>query len=269
MKSTDLPLIDTQSSFDHRKIAIKRVGIKNLRYPIQIRDKNHHALQSTIATVLLAVDLPAHQKGTHMSRFVEALRSHSPILHVENIYDIPILLKSRLQSSSAHVELEFPFFLEKKAPVTHSSGLLDYTVRLSATLFGEERDFMLTVIVPITTLCPCSKAISAQGAHSQRGLVTCSARFEPPIWIEDLIQMVEKSASCELYSLLKRPDEKAVTEYAYTHPVFVEDLVRNIATLAERNSKIIWYRIEAENFESIHNHNAYALVEGGVGKQYP
>jgi len=263
MKSIDPPLIDTQSSLDYRKIAIKRVGIKNLRYPIQIRDKQHHALQSTIATVLLAVDLPAHHKGTHMSRFIEALRSHGSILHVENVYDIPILLRRKLRSFSAHMELEFPFFLEKKAPVTHSSGIIDYTVRLSVALVGEERDFTLTVIVPITTLCPCSKAISTHGAHSQRGRVTCSARFERPVWIEDLIRMVEKSASCELYSLLKRPDEKAVTERAYTHPVFVEDLVRNIAVLAEENPKIIWYRVEAENFESIHNHNAYALVEGG------
>ncbi|ALJ56973.1 GTP cyclohydrolase FolE2 [Candidatus Xiphinematobacter sp. Idaho Grape] len=261
MKSIDYSLIDTQSSLDHRKIAIKRVGIKNLRYPVQIRDKQRHTLQSTIATVLLTVDLPAHRRGTHMSRFIEALHSHSSILHVENIYDIPIQLQRKLQSFGAHMELEFPFFLEKKAPVTHSSGLIDYTVRLGVTLVGEERDFMLTVVVPITTLCPCSKAISIQGAHSQRGQVACSARFERPMWIEDLIRMVEKSASCELYSLLKRPDEKAVTEHAYTHPVFVEDLVRNIAILAEENSKIVWYRIEAENFESIHNHNAYALVE--------
>src|SRR5437762_11198508 len=148
MKSIDYPLIDTQSSLDHRKIAIKRVGIKNLRYPIQIRDKQRHTLQSTIATVLLTVDLPAHRKGTHMSRFIEALHSYSSILHVENIYDIPIQLQRRLQSFSAYMELEFPFFLEKKAPVTHSSGLIDYTVRLGVTLVGEERDFMLTVVVP-------------------------------------------------------------------------------------------------------------------------
>lgn len=263
MKSIDPLLIDTQSLPDFRKIAIKQVGVKNLRYPIQIQDKQHHVLQNTIATVLLTVDLPACHKGTHMSRFIEALHAHGSILHVKNIHNILVQLKRRLHSYSAHVEFEFPFFLEKNAPVTRSRGVIDYTVRISASLTGEKIDCVLTVIVPVTTLCPCSKAISTQGAHSQRGQVVCSARFDQPIWIEDLIRMVENSASCEVYSVLKRPDEKAVTEHAYTHPVFVEDLVRNIAVLAEENPEITWYRIEAENFESIHNHNAYALIEGG------
>ncbi len=261
MTSIDQKLADTQNLPDDRKIAIDRVGVKNLRYPIQIRDKEEDTLQSTVATVLLTVDLPEHYKGTHMSRFIEALHSHGPVIHIENIRDILVQLKERLHSHNAHVEFEFPFFLEKKAPVTHARGLVDYTVRLSATLTGNQLDFILTVIVPVTTLCPCSKAISSQGAHNQRGQVTCSVRFGKPIWIEDLIRMVEDSASCELYSLLKRPDEKAVTERAYEHPVFVEDLVRNVALRAEANPEITWYRVEAENFESIHNHNAYAFVE--------
>jgi GTP cyclohydrolase I len=159
------------------------------------------------------------------------------------------------------VDFEFPFFIEKAAPVTGKPGLVDYNVRFSATLQRGVFDFVTTVIVPVATLCPCSKAISERGAHNQRGQVTFSIRSSAPIWVEDLIQLVERSASCELYSVLKRPDEKAVTERAYDNPVFVEDLVRNVAVHANRETTILWYRVEAENFESIHNHNAYALIE--------
>lgn len=253
-------LTDTQNEPDHRKIAIDRVGVKELRYPIQIRDKAH-SLQSTVAKVALTVDLPHHYKGTHMSRFVEVLNEHGPILHVDNIRDILAALRKRLHAENAHVDFEFPFFLEKKAPATGAVGLMDYTVRFSATLNGEGSDFVLTVIVPVTTLCPCSKAISRYGAHNQRGHVTFAVRFHKPIWIEDLIQLVEASASSELYSLLKRPDEKIVTERAFENPVFVEDLVRNVAARANCEANIRWYRVEAENFESIHNHNAYAMLE--------
>jgi len=255
-----VPLIDTQNEPDHRKIAIDRVGVKDLRYPIQIRDK-HHSVQHTIATVQLTVDLPHHYKGTHMSRFVEVLNSHGPILHVENIGEILEELSDRLDSQNSHVDFEFPFFLEKQAPATRAVGMMDYNVRFSATRANGEIDFIVTVIVPVTTLCPCSKAIAAYGAHNQRGQVTFAVRFKQSIWIEDLIHLVEQSASSELYSLLKRPDEKAVTERAYDNPVFVEDLVRNIAARSEQQPNIVWYRVEAENFESIHNHNAYALVE--------
>ena len=229
-------LKDTQSEIDHRKIAIDRVGVKNLRYPITVLDKAHRT-QNTIATVALTVDLPHHYKGTHMSRFIEALNEYGPVFHIEKI--------------------------QKKAPVTGSVGLMDYTVRFSAGLQKGELDFVLTVIVPVTTLCPCSKAISASGAHNQRSQATYSVRFKQPIWIEDLIRLVESCASSELYSLLKRPDEKAVTERAYHNPVFVEDLVRNIAARSNAEENITWYRVEAENFESIHNHNAYALIEKG------
>jgi GTP cyclohydrolase I len=253
-------LHDTQSQPDFRRIPIDRVGVKNLRYPIQVRDKAR-ATQSTVATAALTVDLPHHYKGTHMSRFIEVLNEHGPVLHVENIEAILRDLRRRLDSEKAHVAFEFPFFLEKPAPVTGAVGLMDYVVRFEATLEGRAIDFVLTVIVPVTTLCPCSKAISAHGAHNQRGRVTFSIRSKKPIWIEDLVRLVESSASCELFSLLKRPDEKAVTERAYANPVFVEDLVRNIAARCNRERNITWYRIEAENFESIHNHNAYALVE--------
>jgi GTP cyclohydrolase I len=255
-------LKDTQSEADFRKIAIDRVGVKNLHYPIELRDKAHET-QNTIATVALTVDLPHHYKGTHMSRFIEVLNEHGRVLHVDKIKTIAQQLLNRLNAQQAHVDFEFPFFLDKKAPVTGAVGLMDYAARFNATLQKGEFDFVLTVIVPVTTLCPCSKAISAHGAHNQRGQVTFSVRYRRPIWIEDLIRLVESCASSELYSLLKRPDEKAVTERAYENPVFVEDLVRNIAARCNHEPNITWYRVEAENFESIHNHNAYALIEKG------
>jgi GTP cyclohydrolase IB len=257
-------LKDTQSEPDFRQVAIDRVGVKNLRYPMQIRDKAH-AIQHTIANVSLTVDLPHQHKGTHMSRFVEVLNEFGPELHVDNLQQLVEGLRERLHSESAHAEFEFPFFLEKKAPVTGAVGMMDYTARFTASRENERTDFVVTVIVPVTTLCPCSKAISTHGAHNQRGRVTYAVRFRRPIWIEDLIQLVESSASSELYSLLKRPDEKAVTERAFENPVFVEDLVRNIAVRSDDEPDILWYRVEAENFESIHNHNAYALVESRRG----
>lgn len=253
-------LKDTQSEPDYRRIAIDRVGVKNLRYPIQVRDKAC-SMQSTVAQVTLTVDLPHQYKGTHMSRFVEALNEHGPVIHIDNIRDILVRLREKLHSEKAHLEFEFPFFLEKKAPVTGAVGMMDYAVKFCATADGDQSDFVATVVVPVTTLCPCSKAISQHGAHNQRGQVTYSVRFKRQIWVEDLIQLVESCASCELYSLLKRPDEKAVTERAYENPVFVEDLVRNVAARSDREPDIRWYRVEAENFESIHNHNAYAVVE--------
>jgi GTP cyclohydrolase I len=253
-------LKDTQNEPDSRRIAIDRVGVKNLRYPIVVRDKAHSE-QHTIANVMLTVDLPHEFKGTHMSRFVEVLNEFGPVLHVDNIRQLLQDLLKRLDSRTAQLDFEFPFFLEKKAPVTGAVGLMDYNVRFSATCEGDRIDFVVTVVVPVTTLCPCSKAISLHGAHNQRGQVTYSIRFARPIWIEDLVQLVESCASSELYSLLKRPDEKAVTERAYENPVFVEDLVRNVAVLSEAEPDILWYKVEAENFESIHNHNAYASVE--------
>ncbi|MFY9988572.1 MAG: GTP cyclohydrolase FolE2 [Chthoniobacterales bacterium] len=255
-------LVDTQSLPDHREVRIDRVGVTDVRFPIVVRDKAHSS-QHTIARVALTVDLPHHFKGTHMSRFIEVLNEHGSVVHVDNIKEILHHLQQRLDAQQAHVEFEFPFFMEKSAPVTGSVGLMDYNVRFTATASRKESDLLLTVIVPVTTLCPCSKAISKYGAHNQRGQVTFSIRSSRLVWIEELIQLVESSASAELYSLLKRPDEKALTERAYEHPVFVEDLVRNIAIKANADSRIIWYRIEAENYESIHNHNAYAMIEKG------
>ena len=254
-------LTDTQNERDDRNLPIDRVGVKSLRFPVEVRERNGE-VQRTVATVALAVDLPHHYKGTHMSRFVEVLNSHGSCLDVRSMAALPQELLERLDARRAHVEFEFPFFRSKAAPVTGKVGLMDYQARFSVEAQREgEVDFVLTVLVPVTTLCPCSKAISSRGAHNQRGLVTYSIRFSQPVWIEDAIELVERSASSELYSLLKRPDEKAVTERAYDHPVFVEDLVRNIASRSDAYESIRWYRVEAENFESIHNHNAYAIIE--------
>lgn len=255
-------LKDTQSEIDTRNISIDRVGVKGLRFPIQIQDKQNR-IQSTVATVSLAVDLPKEFKGTHMSRFVEVLHQHGPLLDVHTAVAIPRELLTRLSAGRSHVEMEFPFFRAKKAPVTDSEGLMDYLVRFEMEATADKLDdFKLTVSVPVTTLCPCSKAMSDYGAHNQRGIVTYSVRFAAkPIWIEDLIDLVESCASCSLYSVLKRPDEKWVTEKAYENPVFVEDLVRNVAVKTQSHSAFSWYRVEAENFESIHNHQAYAVIE--------
>ena len=266
---SSLELHDMQSETDSRQLAIDRVGVKNLCYPIQIRDRHEEGheehLQSTIATIQLTVDLPHHFKGTHMSRFVEVLNSHGPVLHIFNIRTILEELIAKLHAEEAHADFEFPFFLEKKAPISKARSLINYRVRFSATLSKQKEknlfDFVVTVIVPVTTLCPCSKAISTSSAHNQRGEVTFSLRCQKAMWIEEMIRCVENAASCELYTLLKRPDEKFVTEQAYANPVFVEDLVRNIALRCEQDKNILWYRVEAENFESIHNHNAYALIE--------
>jgi GTP cyclohydrolase I len=254
------PLHDVQSGRDHRELRIDKVGVRGLRFPIRIRDKAL-AVQNTVATIGMFVDLPKEFKGTHMSRFIEVLNAHGSVVHVENIEEILFAMQRKLNANAAHLEMEFPFFLTKQAPVTGMDGVMDYTARFDATAVGKEIDFVLTVVTPVTTLCPCSKAISRHGAHNQRGHCTVATRSRKPIWIEDIIALVESSASSELYSLLKRQDERAVTERAYENPVFVEDLVRNAALKLNAHADVTWYRVEAENFESIHNHNAYACIE--------
>ena len=255
-------LADTQNQKDDRNLAIDRVGVKALRYPMSIKDKDG-SIQNTVATLALAVDLPKEFKGTHMSRFVEALNANQEPLEVSTIVSLPQTLLERLPSQRAHVNLRFPFFRSKPAPVTGKAGLLDYEVEFDVeTTRDNKTDLTLTVYVPVTTLCPCSKAISQYGAHNQRGTVTLAVKMKSPVWIEDLIELVETSASAQLYSLLKREDEKFVTEQAYENPVFVEDLVRNVASKVHAHSEITSFRVEAENYESIHNHNAYAVIEG-------
>jgi GTP cyclohydrolase I len=255
-------LQDKQSEPDHRELRIDKVGVRGLRFPIQVQDKER-VLQNTVATIGMYVDLPKEFKGTHMSRFVEVLNAHGNVVHVENITDILYAMQQKLHSHTAHLEMEFPYFLMKRAPVSGREGLMDYTARFDATACGKEIDFVLGVQVGVTTVCPCSKAISRYGAHNQRGVVTVQIRSRKAIWIEDLIALVEGSASSELFSLLKRQDEKAVTERAYENPVFVEDLVRNVAMKLNAHADVTWYKVEAENYESIHNHNAYACIEKG------
>ena len=255
-------LHDKQSERDHRDLRIDKVGVRGLQFPIQIRDKER-ALQNTVATIGMYVDLPKEFKGTHMSRFIEVLNAHGNVVHVENITEILHAMQEKLKAATAHLEMEFPFFLVKRAPVSKMESVMNYTARFDATACGKEIDFVLTVMAAVTTLCPCSKAISKYGAHNQRGNVTVQIRSRQAIWIEDLIALVESSASSELYSLLKRQDEKAVTERAYENPVFVEDLVRNVALKLNAHPDVTWYKVEAENQESIHNHNAYACIEKG------
>jgi GTP cyclohydrolase IB len=252
-------LHDKQSEPDFRELRIDKVGVRGLRFPIQVRDKTR-VVQNTVATIGMFVDLPKQFKGTHMSRFLEVLNAHGNIIHVENIREILHAMQLKFQAATSHLEIEFPYFMVKQAPVSRRESLMDYVARFDAAACGNEIDFVLTVKTMVTTLCPCSKAISIHGAHNQRGEVTVQIRSRKPVWIEDVIEIVESSGSSELYALLKRQDEKAVTERAYENPVFVEDLVRNVALRLNAHPYITWYQVEAENFESIHNHNAYACI---------
>src|SRR5882672_728506 len=255
-------LHDKQSERDHRQLRIDKVGIRGMRFPIQVRDKER-AVQNTVATIGMFVDLPKEFKVTHMSRFVEVLNAHGSIVHVENIEDILHAMQRKFQAATSHLEMEFPYFMVKRAPVSGLASVMDYVARFDATASNKDIDFVLTVKAMVTTLCPCSKAIAAYGAHNQRGEVTVQIRSRKAVWIEDLIAIIESSASSELFALLKRQDEKAVTERAYENPVFVEDLVRNVAVKLNAHPDVTWYKAEAENHESIHNHNAYACIEKG------
>ncbi len=251
---------DVQNTPDVRHLAIDKVGIKSIRHPVKVKDKTG-GVQHTVAMFNMYVHLPHNFKGTHMSRFVEILNMNEREISVENFESILREMVKRLEAQSGHIEMTFPYFINKAAPVSGVTSLLDYEV----TFVGEIRngDYCITVkvLVPVTSLCPCSKKISNYGAHNQRSHVTITARINQFIWIEDLIRMVETEASSELYGLLKRPDEKYVTEHAYDNPKFVEDMVRDVATRLNDEARIDAYVVESENFESIHNHSAYALIE--------
>jgi len=255
------PLVipDVQGSEDKRKLAIDKVGIKAIRHPIQIKERSG-GVQHTIATFNMYVNLPHNFKGTHMSRFVEILHGEREI-SVESFRAMLEKMTHRLEADAGHIEMSFPFFVMKKAPVSGVESLMDYR----ASLIGEQNDgkteTWIRVVVPVTSLCPCSKRISEYGAHNQRSHVTIKAKLRKHIWIEELIGVAESEASCELYGILKRPDEKYVTERAYDNPKFVEDLVRDVARRLNDEDRISAYVVEAENFESIHNHSAYALIE--------
>jgi GTP cyclohydrolase I len=251
---------DVQGSPDSRRLAINKVGIKGMRYPIRVADKSA-GVQHTVASFNMYVFLPHHFKGTHMSRFVEILNSYEREISVESFDTMLKQMVEKLEADSGHIEMTFPYFINKAAPVSGVQSLMDYEV----TFIGEIRDgeYLHTtrVVVPVTSLCPCSKKISDYGAHNQRSHVTIGVRTNDFVWIEDLVGMIEGQASCELFGLLKRPDEKYVTERAYDNPKFVEDLVRDVATVFNKDERIDAYTVEAENFESIHNHSAYALIE--------
>ena len=251
---------DVQNQRDYRNIPIDKVGIKNLKYPVTVRDKRD-GYQHTIATINMYVSLPHKNRGTHMSRFVELLHLFRPEVSLKKFSAILEDMKKHLNAMSAHVDITFPYFIEKRAPMSGAMGLMDYTCRIIGSSDADEKvDLVSEVIVPISSVCPCSKEISDMGAHNQRGRVCLGTRFKKFIWMEDMIELVEQSASCDVFSILKRVDEKYVTEKAFSNPKFVEDIVRDIAQRLKEDDNITWFKVSAENFESIHNHSAYAEI---------
>ena len=251
---------DVQGSADTRQLAIDKVGIKAIRHPVRVADRDG-GVQHTIATFNMYVGLPHNFKGTHMSRFVEILNSHEREISVESFETMLRDMVKRLEAEVGRIEMSFPYFINKAAPVSGVKSLMDYEITFTGEISKEGYSFTMKVVVPVTSLCPCSKRISEYGAHNQRSHVTITARTNTHVWIEELVRVAEQEASCELYGLLKRPDEKYVTERAYDNPKFVEDLVRDVATALNQDKRIDGYVVESENFESIHNHSAYALIE--------
>ena len=251
---------DVQNRADTRRIPINRVGIKDITHPVRVKDRTSGE-QHTIASFNMYVNLPHDFKGTHMSRFVEILHGHEREISVDSFRAMLEEMTQRLEADAGHIEMSFPFFIAKAAPVSGVESLMDYRASLIGEFRNGRTELWIKVIVPVTSLCPCSKSISAYGAHNQRSHVTIAARLNDHIWIEELIDVAESEASCELYGILKRSDEKFVTERAYDNPKFVEDIVRDVAVRLNEDERIGCYVVEAENFESIHNHSAYARVE--------
>jgi len=260
IKMNEVVMSDVQNSKDTRHIPINKVGIKDIRHPIKVRDRSEGE-QNTIANFNMYVNLPHDFKGTHMSRFVHILNNHEREISVKSFKDMLIEMAELLEAKSGHIEMSFPYFVNKTAPASGVQSLLDYDVTFIGEVHEGETSLQVRVVVPVTSLCPCSKKISDYGAHNQRSHVTVTATIKEFIWVEELIDLVEKQASCELYGLLKRPDEKIVTERAYDNPKFVEDMVRDVAAQLNKEDRISSYVVESENFESIHNHSAYALIE--------
>ncbi len=251
---------DVQSRKDTRQIPINKVGIKDIRHPVRVKDRTMGE-QHTVACFNMYVNLPHNFKGTHMSRFVEILNQHEREISVESFKEMLKEMAERLEADSGHIEMRFPYFVNKKAPVSGVESLMDYDVTFIGEIHNGVDDMTIKVVIPVTSLCPCSKKISDYGAHNQRSHVTVTARINDFVWVEEIIELVEQEASCELYGLLKRPDEKQVTERAYNNPKFVEDMVRDVAARLNNEDRISAYVVESENFESIHNHSAYALIE--------
>jgi GTP cyclohydrolase I len=250
---------DIQSTKDQRNVAIDRVGVKDVVYPLRLRTRDGGE-QHTVATINMYVGLPHHKKGTHMSRFLEVLNAQTAeALTPEQIPHVTKAIADRLDAESAHFECSFTYFVKKLAPVTGTPGLMDYKVTFECSTNGTS-DFLMKVSAPAASLCPCSKEISEYGAHNQRCRIEAKVRFSGTMWIEELIEILEKAASCPVFAALKRPDEKYVTEAAYDNPKFVEDIIRDLAVALENESRVTFYEISSENFESIHNHNAYAEI---------
>ncbi len=256
--TTEIP--DTQNIRDTRRIAIDQVGIKDIKHPIVVSDRSGGD-QHTIANFNMYVSLPHDFKGTHMSRFVEILNQHEHEITVESFKRMITEMTERLDAESGHIEMSFPYFVNKAAPISGVESLMDYDVSFIGKLNEKQSSVLVKVVVPVTSLCPCSKSISDYGAHNQRSHITVCVQTTGFIWVEELIETVEKVSSCELYGLLKRPDEKYVTERAYDNPKFVEDIVRDVAVQFNLDERISSYVVESENFESIHNHSAYARIE--------
>ncbi|MEO8203004.1 MAG: GTP cyclohydrolase FolE2 [Betaproteobacteria bacterium] len=251
---------DVQGAADTRRLAIDKVGIKAIRHPVKIQEQGG-GVQHTIATFNMYVRLPQHFKGTHMSRFVAILNAHEREITTASFQAMLQEMLAKLEAQDGHVEMTFPYFIDKAAPVSGVRSLMDYEVTFAAEIRDAKLVFSMRVLVPVTSLCPCSKEISDYGAHNQRSHVTVTATTTGFVWIEEIVAVVEKQASSELYGLLKRPDEKFVTERAYDNPKFVEDMVRDVAAMLNADGRIDAYVVEAENFEAIHNHSAYALIE--------
>lgn len=253
---------DVQGSRDSRQVPINRVGVKDIRYPITLKTPGSDGKQHTVAMVNMYVALPHHQKGTHMSRFLEVLNRHHQGIDSSDVMEVARDMKQVLEAEEAHLQMTFPYFIDKKAPVSGQAGKLDIEVSFEAISNGTD-DFILGIKVPATSLCPCSKEISEYGAHNQRCEMEAKVRFTEGqfMWIEELFDLVERCASTQVFAVLKRPDEKYVTEAAYDNPKFVEDIVRDLAIAMDDEDRIAWYSVASENFESIHNHNAYAVVE--------
>jgi GTP cyclohydrolase I len=253
---------DIQNEKDYRQLKVDRVGVKDILYPIMVMDKRKEQ-QSTIASINMYVNLPHHFRGTHMSRFIEMLEQHRGAISLDNIHAILEEIKKALKADSAYIEIAFPYFIEKRAPVSKAKSLMDYRCRFIGS-HDTRMHLTLEVNVPVTSLCPCSKSLAKRSAHNQRSIVAVRIDAKKLIWIEDIVNLVENCASAQVYALLKRADERYVTEQAFTHPAFVEDMVRSVAEklLKLRSRKQIrYFSVEAENFESIHNHNAYAKIE--------
>jgi GTP cyclohydrolase I len=235
------------------------VGVKDIRFPVRIREKAG-TLQETVASISLHADIPKLYRETCVSTFIAALNKHQDDMSVNILAKLLAEVQEELQAEAAHLEMSFPYFIAKKAPVTETTSLMEYNCSFTGSI-GKDEEFMLSVQVPVTTLCPCSKEISTGGAHNQRAEVTLNVRFTGFIWLEDMIEMVESTASSQVYALLKRPDEKHVTEQAYENPMFVEDVVRKVSEMAKMHNNIYWFSVSVESFESIHQHSAYAYVD--------